>query len=811
MAQLETSYRRLDSFYDEEMDSPPNERELLVHAVDSNKAHRWNHIENLDDFFTRVYQYHQRHGFLCMMLAEILELLQFIFVLLFTTFLLQCVHYDVLFGDKNPHPDRKVTLPEALVPLDQCASSLDSRIVVCLVLASFFWFLRFIKVVYNFFRYWEIRNFYTQALKISHNDLPNMTWHEVQRCLRQVQVEQQMCIHKQELTELDIYHRILRFKNYTVAMVNKSLLPLKFQLPGMGELVFLTNGLKYNLEMILFWGPWSPFANNWHLKEDYKKSSKRVELANKLSRHILWVGIANLLLCPFILMWQILYSFFTYAEVLKRQPGSLGARKWSLYGRLYLRHFNELDHELNARLTRAYKPAERYMSSFTSHVMTLIARHVAFLAGAIFAVLVVLTIYDEDVLTIEHVLTITTLMGVLVAGCRALIPDENMVFCPEQLMVCILAQIHYMPDRWKGQAHTYRVRDEFSQLFQYKAVFLLEELLSPIITPLILIFSLRSKALDIVDFFRNFTVDVVGVGDVCSFAQMDIKRHGNPQWTGEKQQADVSQYHQAEDGKTELSLMHFTLTNPTWQPPRHCNKFINHLKEQAHKDVNMLNSAVMVDNPFFQSLQSLSSAGYPSMMTSLMVGRLGPDATLVPPRDPSGGAEPLQHGNVQPGGTAPVRYGLVRGDISSVEGPIKAPNTGLLGSSTAGPRGTASVQHTLPTTPEPVSLQETMAPTELMVAEMSFSALYMHQLHQTQTHHDHQEQEAQRAWRQPTSPAFYGTTIPANQQRPSPGDVEDSRTSEAGQWHSVGSTTMPGIDEAPSEETNTLSYTPPNV
>lgn len=29
-----------------------------------------------------------------------------------------------------------------------------------------------------------------------------------------------MCIHKKELTELDIYHRILRFKNYMVAMID---------------------------------------------------------------------------------------------------------------------------------------------------------------------------------------------------------------------------------------------------------------------------------------------------------------------------------------------------------------------------------------------------------------------------------------------------------------------------------------------------------------------------------------------------------------------------------------------------------------
>ena len=29
------------------------------------------------------------------------------------------------------------------------------------------------------------------------------------------------------------------------------------------------------------------------------------------------------------------------------------------------------------------------------------------------------------------------------------------------------------------------------------------------------------------DFFRNFTVDVVGVGDVCSFAQMDVRQSCN--------------------------------------------------------------------------------------------------------------------------------------------------------------------------------------------------------------------------------------------------------------------------------------------
>lgn len=123
----------------------------------------------------------------------------------------------------------------------------------------------------------------------------------------------------------------------------------------------------------------SLFENEWSLKPEYKRGGNRLDLADRLASRILWIGIANLLLCPVILVWQILYAFFSYTEVskfsgflfhvtaldsktfnlylqvIKREPGSLGARCWSLYGRCYLRHFNELDHELMSRLSKGYK------------------------------------------------------------------------------------------------------------------------------------------------------------------------------------------------------------------------------------------------------------------------------------------------------------------------------------------------------------------------------------------------------------------------------------------------------------------------
>ncbi len=55
-----------------------------------------------------------------------------------------------------------------------------------------------------------------QALHISDDDLASLTWYDVQKRLVEAQADHLMCIHKQQLSGLDIYHRILRWKNYLV-------------------------------------------------------------------------------------------------------------------------------------------------------------------------------------------------------------------------------------------------------------------------------------------------------------------------------------------------------------------------------------------------------------------------------------------------------------------------------------------------------------------------------------------------------------------------------------------------------------------
>lgn len=50
--------------------------------------------------------------------------------------------------------------------------------------------------------------------------------------------------------------------------------------------------------------------------------------------------------------------------------------------------------------------------------ITCVYRNVVFVAGSVLSVLLTLTVYDEDVITVEHVLTIITILGAVIAVSR---------------------------------------------------------------------------------------------------------------------------------------------------------------------------------------------------------------------------------------------------------------------------------------------------------------------------------------------------------------------------------------------------------
>ncbi|CDQ63493.1 unnamed protein product [Oncorhynchus mykiss] len=121
---------------------------------------------------------------------------------------------------------------------------------------------------------------------------------------------------------------------------------------------------------------------------------------------------------------------------------------------------------------------------------------------------------------------------------------------------------------------------------------------------------------------------------------MDIRRHGNPLWMSEGQ-TEASVYQQAENGKTELSLMHFTIKNPRWQPPQESSVFISHLKEKVHQDAQggPPTQLLLSEAPLCSSLLSNGSGNEPdNLLASVLAhpvltasGLPGRDRRFVPP------------------------------------------------------------------------------------------------------------------------------------------------------------------------------------
>ncbi|KAL5962805.1 Autophagy-related protein 9A [Taenia solium] len=552
---------------------------------------------NLDLFFSQIYEYHQLGGFAVITTNCVLSALKFVFLFFCCMELAACVEWGKVLDPRTTIN----TWDDIVVPPTVCWASLPPFAALCLFLAILVFVYHLIRSVIALAQMWGVRRFCTIALDMptSDSELNDLTWSEVLRRLLSVQAQMSIC-HTKVLDELDVYNRILRQTNYLIGMVNREVIPFRFHLPLVSNpYIYLPHYYLLNLKFLLFLGPRSPFASYSQLRPEYKFLTRRLELAAEMAKNSRIIGLIGLLLSPLVFLAQILLFLFSNAQRLRYQPAQLFYRSWSNYARLYLRHFNELPHEFDTRLNQAYKPATEYLDCFQSRFLIVVASHLAFTLGGLSILLFVISLFREGLIHLTGYLAAMAVGGLIANICVNFTPMEDAVHFPRASLLATLAKIHYMPDSWKDNPHAHKVRSEFSQLFQFRVVGAVEEILSPIFVPLIMLFYVPRRCLDIVDFMRNFTTELDGVGDVCSFAQLDIPRHGDPEWyptVGTAPSSPSSGDGGSDDsigvrnlpavgGKTELSLMHFHHTNPTWCLPPNSKAFLSAVRKQALNDL----------------------------------------------------------------------------------------------------------------------------------------------------------------------------------------------------------------------------------
>lgn len=203
------------------------------------------------------------------------------------------------------------------------------------------------------------------------------------------------------------------------------------------------------------------------------------------------------------------------------------------------------------------------MDQFPKRLVEQVAQAVTFMSGAITFVLAAVSFLDPELfLGFEITKDKTALFyigvfGTIWALARGMISEETMVFNPDFALKGVTDFTHYIPDHWQGRLHTFDVKKEFSELYKLKVVILLEEIVGIFLASFVLMSSAPRSSDRIIDFFREFTIHVDGLGYVCSFAEFDFKK-GAAETKQQPEAEDVrGDYYSTKHGKMAASYYGF--------------------------------------------------------------------------------------------------------------------------------------------------------------------------------------------------------------------------------------------------------------
>lgn len=564
---------------------------------------KWANIENLDKFLQDVYSYYLGNGFYCILLSKVLDLATLVFVVYFSTYLTACIDYS------------KLSLPTSKslsdITVDQCYSKISSPIKFMLWMIYCYFALKIVQFYFDAKELREIYYFYNYLLDVSDTDLQTISWQVVVQKLMQLKDQNAMTsnvsdLNKQKLKpKIDahtIANRIMRKENYLIALFNKDILDLTLPVPGYTENV-LTKTLEWNLSLCII-----GFVFNEHgqIRQQFLKENKRRQLADELKKRFILAGIFNIILAPFIVTYFILLYFFRYFNEYQKNPGSIGMRQYTPLAEWKFREYNELYHLFQKRLNLSVPEASKYIDQFPKEKTVIVLKFVSFISGSFAAVLGILSIVDPDMffnfeITKDRtVLFYISIFGTIWAICHNAIPEEYQVFDPEESLKKVAEYTHYMPPHWEEKYHADETRIEFGKLFEMKAVLLMRELASLIMTPFILWFSLPRSTNKIIDFFREFTVHVDGLGYVCTFAMFNFEK-------GKKLK---TKYNRSSEDKMMKSYLYFLdsygdnsndlpkngvkkmnkLSKPKSTSPLQHSMYVNDVRRERHNPINMNSS-----------------------------------------------------------------------------------------------------------------------------------------------------------------------------------------------------------------------------
>ncbi|CAM9388615.1 unnamed protein product, partial [Ectocarpus fasciculatus] len=527
-------------------------------------------IDDLDLFFSSMYAYYQNRGLPAILLNQFCNTATLGFTIAFSVFLLACVDWHRL---RHCHDEASCDDFYSYVRTPFGQATLYNFVTFCYMALFFvYWLFQLLSAARTSLEGIRMESFYRRVLGISLSDLQNMMWSDVMRRLITLHDNGVYRVSIQEkLTEYDIVARIMRKDNYMVALINKGVLDIRlprwivqcsmFMWEDSEKTLFLTKSLEWSINFCVLQ---FMFNENAVMTEEFLRDVKGLQY------RFVRVGALQLLLMPFMLVFMIIHFFLENAQQFRSSQSYLGPRHWSPLAMWMFREYNELPHIFEARINMSYEGANKYVGLFTNGYAATLAKFVAYISGSFVAVLVLVSVIDEAVLLYvrlsdHNLLWFLGIFSGIFAAAASFIPSHRsgVVTTPaEQTMEVVAAHTHHFPRYWMHQCHTLHVRDEFLKLFPYKTKLFAMEVLSVLLTPLVLCFSLPNCVPEMLAFMSRHTKYLDGVGDVCDYSTFDFDAYGNSEFLSPVE-GDVGGNRDS-DGKLEQSYMSFRIANPDW-------------------------------------------------------------------------------------------------------------------------------------------------------------------------------------------------------------------------------------------------------
>ena len=447
---------------------------------------------NLDEFLTGCYFYFRYKGFKNIIIYNLTNILSLVFTLILSCFLFFLDWKEIQRCDLNDF-----SCTQYIINVNYHKLSAFSKLIFIFYTVIFILYILwcFFSIFTIIPKMKKIRTFY-KKINISDNDLLYISWSNVLGKIEDFQNNAKF-IHRRRIynkhNKLMIIQRIMRRDNIFIALIDHNI----FGTYNMGN-------IKVNLftSKLMEWSLRLAFLN----EVNSSVNKNVIYNYNVIINRFKLIGILNLIISPFSIIYNIIHFFLDNAVHIHTEPKEFMSCTWTNFAFWSFKDYNELNHITNQRLYLSLQHSINFSSQFNQIENDTITRFLIFIFGSLVSFIVILGFLNEAILSITifnrnmwwYIAILTGIIAILKNNLQNLVFSQN----PEDYLNNMKNNLGVKTKDWDNK-NFYQIYLDMSKYLKYKFTTLLIEILSVFTTPYFLLFYLPQRTKRLCLFLQN--------------------------------------------------------------------------------------------------------------------------------------------------------------------------------------------------------------------------------------------------------------------------------------------------------------------